>query len=316
MNIIIVTPVYDDWQSLSRLMEDVSIHLQGMEKVNIVRVVVVNDGSSEPAGIVLASSRFPMTILNLGINVGHQRAIAVGLSYVRDQLKDFDAAVVMDSDGEDNPKNIGELCQKAEEHSLNKIIFAERTKRSEPFQFKLLYRIYKLIFRLLTGKSISFGNFCCIPRSLLERLVTIPDLWNHFSGSVIKSKLPYDKIPTVRSRRYFGGSKMSLENLVIHGLSSISIYLESVTIKLLVVSILGIVMVALLVVAIILVRLLTDLAIPGWASSVSLALINVGGILFIITLLLLLMQLNQRGNIQPPISSFYKNLIVSKDEFN
>ena len=308
IKLVIVIPVYNDWECLTKLVTSIK-EVVSLSNIDLVRVIAVNDNSSVEPEVVSAGILKNLEIINLSTNVGHQRAIAIGLAYVNENYKDFDSVIIMDSDGEDDPVYIPELCKSA--ISKGQITFANRIKRSESFLFICFYHIYKLVFKILTNQSISFGNYSCIPTQQLSRVVQIPELWNHYSGSIIKSKLHYSLVHAKRSKRYFGQSKMNFHHLVIHGLSSISIYIEVVISKLFLFALTGIALVSFSVIGIALIKLFTDLAIPGWASNVILALLNLGGLLFIVTLLLLLVQLSNRSNQTQSVLKFYRDYIYS-----
>ena len=309
MNIVVVTPVYNDWESFSELVKDI-------EKVafdNSFRVTIyaVNDGSFEAFDSDKLKSGLSVNIINLNLNVGHQRAIAIGLSYVNEHLSDYDAVLVLDSDGEDKPEDIPELVNSLIETGSSKIVFAKRSKRSEGFTFRAFYFIYKYVFKMLTGKVIDFGNFSCIPKSFMKRVVFQPELWNHYSGSIIKSRIPISKVDTNRGVRYFGSSKMNLINLILHGLSSVAIYMDVVTIRLLIFSFAAIVFGGLSMFILFIVKYATDWAILGWTSSISMMIINVIIQFFTITLLIMLMQLNRRMIRQLPPCKFYSDYVES-----
>jgi hypothetical protein len=311
--VIILTPVYNDWECLGELTVAVKKAAQASD-FELKRIVVINDNSSIDADERINSLNAPIDIINLSINLGHQRAIATGLAYIAKNFQDFDVLVVMDSDGEDNPSYIHQLSTTALKE--NRLVFAQRKYRSEGLLFKLFYNIYKLTFRILTNQKISFGNFSCIPSAQLSKIVRIPELWNHYSGCIIKSKIPYSVIPTERSKRYFGESKMNFQNLVVHGLSAISIYLDVVISKIFLVAFFGILAITGGILTLLYLKFFTTLAIPGWTSNVLLALLNIGGLLFIITLLLLLVQLNNRSMQIRSVSSFYEDYISSVKKIN
>lgn len=311
MKIAILTPVYNDWESFKKLIvliNDMFIQ-KGYKEVNII---AVNDGSTNQLNNIPNSiNQIKITVLNTTINLGHQRAIALGLSYISDTNLIFDYIIVMDSDGEDKPDDILKLINLATENQNEKIVFAKRTKRSEGIFFKLFYKLYKLVFVILTGQKINFGNFSCIPKLMLSKVISNPEIWNHYSGSIIKSKLPYTLVPTNRGRRYFGKSRMNFNNLILHGLSSISIYINIVTIKLLLfvvflscIALSGIFIIFYL-------KLFTDYTISGWASSLSMTIFNTLIITFLFTFLIVLLQLNNRNVIQISPKDFYKNYIES-----
>ena len=140
----------------------------------------------------------------------------------------------MDVDGEDKPEHLPILLEEAIEGKANKIVFARRTKRKESFFFKIFYKIYKYIFVFLTGKVINFGNYSVIPKSLLDKVAHISDIWNHYPGGVIRSRLLYKSVGLERGERYTGKSKMNYTSLVIHGLSAVAVYVDTVSVRLLI----------------------------------------------------------------------------------
>lgn len=265
--LVIVTPVFNDWESLGLLVDHLDASLA--ERRMTGHVVAVNDGSIEQTdGLNLTDPLRAVCcveVVDLTRNLGHQRAIAVGLSYVADRY-DPDAVVVMDSDGEDAPADVPRLIEKYRQEGMQKLIFAERVKRSEPLKFRVFYGFYKILFRLLTGQVYRVGNFSVIPRGCLASLVTVSEIWNHYAAAVFKSRQPHAFLPTPRAARLKGRSKMNFTQLVIHGLSAISVYGDNVGVRLVVLSSLMIVISFAGIVVVVAIRLLTTLAIPGWAS--------------------------------------------------
>ena len=311
---IIITPVYNDWQSFKQLVNELS-KISSNTNWSIEKIIAVNDGSYESIEDIDFSSILPVTVLNLNNNMGHQRAISIGLSYVNDSVKEVDNIIVMDCDGEDRPVDIEKLIEALQKNNSQKIIFAKRKKRSEGFTFKLFYKLYKWFFYCLTSQKLDFGNFSSIPRKMLTRVIAIPELWNHYSGAIMKSKIPYISIATNRGDRYQGNSKMNFQNLVLHGLSSISIYLDIVSIRLLFVAISAIIFTFFGLSVVLGLTFFTDLAIPGWPSIVALSLLNILAIFLLTTFLILLFQLNQKNTIKLPPKQFYKDFILSIHEF-
>lgn len=268
-NLIIVIPSFNDWAALEKLLlliDETSLTIEVT-----LEVLVVDDFSTDliPDSLVFQEHRQIKTvnILRLRRNLGHQRAIAVGLCYVYQNLC-CDLVVVMDGDGEDNPFEIKRLLNLSDQTGNNKIIFAKRNKRSESQIFKSCYFIYKKLYRLLTGKEISVGNFSLIPASLLKNVVVVSEIWNHYSSGLHRSRLPYLEIDVPRTRRLDGQPKMNLVSLVTHGLSSIAVYGDLVGTRILlgIVFLLGLLLLILCLV--VLIRLFTNLAVPGWATYV------------------------------------------------
>lgn len=308
--IVVVTPVYNDWQSFRILVDELN-KITPLTHFSLEQIIAVNDGSSELSDDIKISSKIPITVLTLNNNMGHQRAISIGLCYVEDHVNNIDKVIVMDSDGEDRPMDIEKLVNYNSNNDRDMIIFAKRAKRSEGLIFKLFYMFYKFIFSALTSQKLDFGNFSCIPKKRLAQVVSIPELWNHYSGGIIKSKIPYDSIGTDRGKRYSGTSKMNFQNLVLHGLSSISIYLDVVSIRLLIAAFICALLTITGLIIVIYIALFTDIPIPGWSSIVVLSLINILAIVILTTFLILLFQLNQKNSVKYPPKKYYKDFILS-----
>ncbi len=265
--VIILVPVFNDWASLAELLPRLDSVLAA--HFLTVDVLVVDDGSTFEPEIELETGSFAalrrIDVLRLRRNLGHQRAIAIGLAYVEDCLQ-AGAVVVMDGDGEDDPADVPRLLERLDEEGNGKIVFAERARRSESLVFRIFYALFKLLHLFLTGKGVRVGNFSAIPRRRLSSLVVVAEIWNHYAAAVFRSRQPYCMIPTYRSRRLCGSSSMNFVSLVTHGLSAISVYSDVVGVRLLVMSIILAILTLAGMVGAVLVRLATNLAIPGWAS--------------------------------------------------
>ena len=232
--------------------------------------------------------------MELRTNLGHQRALCVGLVH----LAQGDLAgpvVIMDADGEDAPSDISRLLKKFVREDKRKVIFAARGLRAEGFLFKFFYKFYRTIHRLAVGFDPRFGNFSVLPASFLERLVVSSDLWNHYAAAVVKMKLPYATVPIDRSRRFVGDSKMGFVGLVVHGLSAMSVFGDRVGVRLLILcGFAGLLTIAFIVAALI-VKLTTDLAIPGWATYVTGLLLLILSQLAVLSLVFIFVALYSRG---------------------
>lgn len=259
--IIIMVPLYNDWPCLYKLIQDIFSSIP--ERIHQdLSFLIIDDCSTED--IELEKLPCKVEVLELVRNLGHQKAIAIGLSYIAKE-KSAAKIIVMDVDGEDRPQDIIKLLSESDKAN-KRIIFAHRQKRSEGQVFKMFYRLYKWVFRILTGRSISFGNFCIIPFEQAQKLVYVSEIWNHFSGGIVRSRLPFSKMPLQKGGRFYGKSKMNFLSLVMHGLSSISVYLDVMAIRLIMFTILMMVLAFIGIIIVSGVRFFTDLAIPGWAS--------------------------------------------------
>ena len=222
MKIIILIPVYNDWQSVFKLLENINSEISGLKYE--FSVIIINDASTEDRqqfSINLDNLK-SIQIINMRKNRGHARCIASGLKHIFEK-EDFDYVIPMDGDGEDRPEEIKELVDNLN-YNPNKPIVGERIKRSEGFFFKLCYFAHKVITFTFTGESIKYGNYTCLPRSIVEKMINEKATWCSFSGSLAKISKDRAGVPSKRGKRYFGPSKMSLKNLVIHSLSIITVF--------------------------------------------------------------------------------------------
>ena len=229
MKIKILIPVFNDWQSVSKLTEEInSLPINSEYKISLV---IVNDASNHdrPDDEKNFENIQSIKILNMKKNQGHARCIATGLKYILEK-EDFDYVIPMDGDGEDRPEEIVEFLSKIE-NSNGRTIVGERIKRSENLIFQICYQLHKLLTLTFAGKSIKFGNFTCLPKSSVEKMVNEKATWNSFSGSLRKIEDNLMSIPSKRGERYFGPSKMSFYNLIKHSLSIISVFRKTFLIR-------------------------------------------------------------------------------------
>jgi glycosyltransferase involved in cell wall biosynthesis len=295
-NLCVVVPVYNDWISLKVLL----VRLNEVAKTlgTNIFVTVVDDGSIEPldgsvSDLSALTSLLGIQVVHLAVNVGHQRAIAIGLCVAAED-HNLDAALVMDGDGEDPPESISTLLKNAEGQK-DFCIVAQRRKRMEKISFKLSYLVYKGVFRLVTGKEISFGNFSLISRGYLRRLVMISELWNNLAAAILHSRLPVDKVPIDRGHRYAGSSKMSFVSLVVHGLSGISVYANEIFARMLLLTIFMVSLTTISIATVLFLRIFyPQYATPGWATTVSFGMIIILMQVFFTTLSSILVLLNSR----------------------
>lgn len=290
-HIIILTPVFNDGESLNTLLAALDKELTPFSQSRF-SVLVVDDGSAEPI-IVRRPERFTIQILHLQRNIGHQKAIAVGLAYIKENMP-CDKVLIMDSDGEDRPEDVAALLQ-AGETQPGKIIFAGRKSRQEGSNFRFFYQLYKLAFRVLTGRRIAFGNFMLMPKSLLDKVVYYSEIWNHIAGGILKTGLPYISVETHRGRRYAGRSKMNFQSLLMHGLGAIAVFMEVIASRLLIFSLVMIGLSLVAILALVGIRTFTDKAIPGWTSTVVSAMLIVLLQSFLLSLFTIFLYLSSQS---------------------
>ena len=225
----ILIPVYNDWKSVSILIDEINDLLISSEFQ--ISIIIINDASShdrkdEDKNLENIHS---IKILNMEKNQGHARCIATGLKYIYEK-EDFNYVIPMDGDGEDRPEEIKAFLDQTK-NSYDRPIVGERIKRSEDLLFKSCYQIHKLITLTFTGKSIKYGNFTCLPKTTVEKMINEKATWNSFSGSLKKIQKDLLSTPSIRGTRYHGPSQMNFSSLLKHSLSIISVFRKTVLIR-------------------------------------------------------------------------------------
>jgi hypothetical protein len=293
--LVAVAPVYDDAASAAQLLERLQSAFVGTDVA--LRVMFVDDGSPAPLAQQLKPpGGIQADVLRLKRNVGHQRAIALGIAYLQEQVP-CEAMLVMDADGEDRPEDAVALVARCRALPEDNIVFAERTRRSESTVFQFFYRLYQLIHWMLTGIQVRVGNFSVVPASRLAALVTMPALWNHYAAAIFQGRLPRQLVPTVRGSRYSGRSKMNFVSLVIHGLQAISVFVEVVAVRLLLIVCLFACGCGALFALALASSLFEPLAAPAWVSCICAGLLIVALCLALGCFTLTLGLLAQRNNL-------------------
>ena len=229
MKIIVLVPVYNDWKSVSKLIEEINSTVSNLN-CNF-SILIINDASSEHQSIYAPNLENiqSVQIINMKENRGHARCIASGLKHIFEN-EEFDYVIPMDGDGEDRPEEIKNFVEYLN-YTSDKPIVGERVKRSESLFFKFCYNIHKILTFAFTGQSIKFGNYTCLPKSTVEKMINDKSTWSSFSGALAKLEKERSIVPSIRGSRYFGPSKMSFKNLIIHSLSIISVFKINVLVR-------------------------------------------------------------------------------------
>ncbi len=225
----ILIPVYNDWESLIKLLDEINKVIEDIKSVEFDCMIVNDASTTKPPDIKVPKNIKKIEIFNMKQNKGHARCNAFGLRYLS-KKDDFDHLIVMDGDGEDRPEEIKYLVNQALEDQEVSVV-AKRVKRSEGPLFQILYEIHKMITLLFTGKQVNFGNYSCLTKKDVITLSQQESLWSSFSGTVKKSILRLNTINSTRGLRYFGPSKMSLLNLGIHSFSIIAVFKSQVFLR-------------------------------------------------------------------------------------
>ena len=230
MNIYtIILPTYNDWKSLSFLLIQIENNLKNTK--NIYKVLIIDDNSSEKNTYELNKNKFfkELKIISLGKNVGSQKAIATGLKFINEyKNENEDKFIIMDSDGEDDPKKLQEIIKLIDKNNSIEIITMNRTLRKESFFFSILYEVHLLITFFITFKYIRFGNFSFLNKNVINTLIKKKELWFAYSATLNKYFKSKSSILAPRQKRISGKSKMSYSSLIMHSLNIQSVYLSNI----------------------------------------------------------------------------------------
>ena len=229
MKFIILIPIYNDRETLKLVIEHINTEIKGLN--HEISILIINDASSQQIIDTYPNIEniHSIEIINMIENRGHTRCIASGLKYIFEN-KEFDFVIPMDGDGEDRPEEIKNFIQLAEQSKIKSIV-GERVKRLESLFFRICYQFHKYLTLVFTGQSIKFGNFTCLSKSTIKKMLDEKSTWNSFSGSLKKIEKDLISLPSIRGKRYFGPSQMSFFNLLKHSLSIISVFRKTVLIR-------------------------------------------------------------------------------------
>lgn len=263
-----VTPVLDDWPSFTSLKADLS--KVGKENGLRFTIFAIDDGSALAPPELPRDDYAQVEVIHLVRNLGHQRAIAVGLveAYRQFQREPFDSVVVMDSDGEDPPSDIPALL-KAVGQFPNGIAVATRRRRHATIAFRIGYWIYKRLYQALCSRTVDYGNFCAISPAALQQLVHAPEIWNHLAATVSRQRCSIVRVPHDRAPRYTGTPKMTLLPLVLLGMSALSVYIDVILVRLIFATLGFAVLTSVVIMSLLFLYFFTDWSIRGWTSILS-----------------------------------------------
>ena len=299
-------PVYNDLEALNQFLPQLDSVLA--ERYCSTKLLVVDDYSQPRIEASAVGGTFRairlVEVVRLRRNVGHQRAIAVGLLRALESDR-FRWAVVMDSDGEDRAEDVPRLLEAIQSHPRSTVVFAERTRRTESLLFLILYFLYRKTHHVLTGIPVRVGNFSALTPEAVNSLAAVSDLWNHYAAAVVSASIPHSRIPTQRGVRLVGRSKMRFVSLVSHGLRAISVFTPVISVRLLIAIALLLSVSLLALAGPVLLPALTTQTLPSWVVPTTLVtsalLIN---LLFFVILFVFsgLNRLNSIGD--TPISQY------------
>jgi hypothetical protein len=269
----VVVPVYLDVESFLILRDRVREAVAALP-VGAPEFVVVDDSAGRDPQTDRLAPLADVRLVVPPFNLGHQRAIVYGVRLTAEGLDEHDIVVSMDADGEDRPEDLPQLLAPLLEApgEYQRIVLARRAKRQEGLPFRLFYLVFVTLFRALTGLVVRTGNYAAYHGWVAQNVLRHPHFDLCYSSTLVSLDLDVVQVGADRGRRYAGQSRMNFSRLVMHALRMLMPFTDRIAIR----SVLGFagalftgVLLALLVVA---VRLFTDEAIPGWATTTVLLL--------------------------------------------
>ena len=289
----VVMPCLNDWVSLDCVLDELDSSASHWGSTN---VIMVDDGSTSPIPVNMFQRRYEnlrLSLVRLQCNLGHQRALCIGL--VLAAQSPAQAIVLMDSDGEDRPQDVARLLEELQARNVDAVV-AERGKRHSGNTFIALYRIFRLVFRLLTGRSLNYGNFMVLTPATASRLAHTPDSWNNIPTSLMRSRVSIAQLSVDRGERHAGKSRLGLVGLINHGLGAISVFADVVFTRLIVASSAALGLSALVGLAAVVTRIATGNPLPGWFALMTTA-VALGSLVLLVTVALLTFtMLATKGN--------------------
>ena len=311
MKLKILIAVYNDWSSLDILLAEIYKKLNQTVWKNY-EVYIVNDASTIE---IPEKIKRKTKIINLFNNIGSQGAISIGVKYIQKKIDDMTHLLIMDSDGEDKPEDIVRLLDECKINE-NKIVFARRQKRRESILFRALHFTYKKIFKMLIGKDLDFGNFSCMTKTNLNKIVNINNLQTHYSASILRSKIPFSKIDCEKGFRIEGSSKLNFWKHFAHALMSLSVFVDLIAIKFFFISLVGIVLSIISAITIFIMKLYFPKILLGIASNILLSLAIITIVLFLISLFSLIIFLNNKNQNYSPSNKSIDHLIENVEDLS
>lgn len=312
-SLVILTAIYNDWVCLPELLRRIDAELCAIDRA--AEVVIVDDGSTDFSGQELlyelsASMISQIRIVCLLRNLGNQRALAVGIAYLTSEQNSC-PLLIMDADHEDDPSYIPLLLSACVEHRDERIVFAGRSKRSEGLFFRFGYFLFQRFFRLLTGHTISVGNFSIIPQQKIKCVAAIGELWSHYPAAIMRARIPIAIVPAQRAKRYAGKSKMNIVALIVHALSSLSVHAETIGARILLASSALSAIIILSLCSLVGLKLFSDIPMLGWTSQIAAILLAVLLQLIVASFIMVFIIVSIR--MQPPLVPLreYANFVGS-----
>jgi polyisoprenyl-phosphate glycosyltransferase len=224
----VVSPMLNDTESFLRVRDETlaACAASGTE----LRFLVVDDSAGTDKDVSRLRDLADVELIVAPFNLGHQRAIVDALRLLVERIDDDDTVVTMDSDGEDQPSDVPRLLDALTQDDAA-LALAQRTQRSESLPFRVMYAVYRLAFRLLTGTTVRSGNFAAQTGNSLKTTIGHPTFDLCYSSSLLALRRPTVMVPCARGARFAGTSRMNAQSLMAHGVRMLLPFAERIAVR-------------------------------------------------------------------------------------
>lgn len=293
--VLVVLPSLGEGVTLKELIPEIrAAVVQRFPSVEVSFLVLDDSLGADPALNELADFESGMRVWQPAVRLGHQRANIAALRALGPRVSEYDAIVTMDADGEDAPADVARLLTPLLEGDAS-VVLAQRGKRSAPSSFRLGYLLYRGLFRLLTGLSITSGNFAATRGGWWPSVVGA-GVWDlHFAGALASVQGRVVRVVCDRQPRRDGSSRMGgTAGLVAYGLGFALPYSMRIAVRAAYLTAVAGLVAASLTVIVVSLRLFTQTSTPGWTTTVIVgaALVFLGS-LSVLTISLVLSAVTQ-----------------------
>ena len=224
----VVSPMLNDTESFLRVRTE-TLAACADRGIDLVFVVVDDSAGTDP-DVGRLHDLDDVEVIVAPFNLGHQRAIVYALRLLVERVGDADTVVTMDSDGEDQPSDVPRLLDAIAEDRAS-LALAQRTQRSESLPFRIMYTVYRLAFRLLTGTTVRSGNFAVQHGDSLKATIGHPTFDLCYSSSLLALRRPTATVPCARGTRFAGTSRMNAQSLMAHGVRMLLPFAERIAVR-------------------------------------------------------------------------------------
>ncbi len=262
-----VLPVFNEVAILRELTQQLVAVLQ--TQCSRFEIVYVNDGSTDGSRELLdemSAEDSRIVVVHLARNFGHQPAVHAGLDY-----SSGDAVIVMDSDLQDDPRAIPQFLDQWE--LGNDVVYAQRYNRKESLPKRLLFFGFYRILNAVASTAMpeDAGNFGLMDRRVVDAVRQLPERERYFPGLRSWTGFRQTGIPVERAARHDEHPRVSMRGLFRLAKTAIFSFSAFPLTFFFFIAALSAAACAGSIGFVIFHKLWTGLAIPGWASMISIA---------------------------------------------